>query len=95
MYVGRRGNNIRGKKIMACCVCSKNRHSSIYFEFEQLALLPKRYVPDSKFDPDPGYPDIFVVFLSPSRQIAAQQLKTGHLHFSLHPLQFMLNQLPR
>jgi len=48
-----------------------------------------------KFEPDTGYPDIFVVFLSPSRQIAAQQLKAGHLRLFLHSLQFSLNQIQR
>ena len=54
-----------------------------------MALLPIRCVPD------PGFPDIFVVFLSPSRHIAAQQLEVGRLQFLLHPVQFSPDKLQR
>jgi hypothetical protein len=59
-----------------------------YVVVEWLTLLQIREVPGSNFGLET---EVFVVFLSPSRQIPGWYPKLGHDRFLFHPLQFTIH----
>jgi hypothetical protein len=57
-------------------------------------LLRIRKVPGSNIVPKTGYPGVFVVLLSLSRQIPEYYLKLGHDRFVTQPFRFIVHLSP-
>jgi hypothetical protein len=71
--------------------CKHYRHG-LYLKDKWLTLLLHKWeVPGSNLGPETNYNEIFMVFLSPSRQLPKYYVKLGHDHFLPHPLQFIIN----
>jgi hypothetical protein len=60
-------------------------------EVKWLKLLSRnRKVPGSNLGPETGNPEVFVVLLSPARQMPGSYLESGHDQFLPNLLQFII-----